>query len=245
MNQVIEVMKKHRSIRKFEEKPVAENLVRAILEAAQHASTSNFIQAYTVINLKDPDKRAQIAQLAGPQPWVEQCPVFLVFCADLKRHEMACGMYGMEMVKGYTEQFIIATVDAALVAQNTLLAAESLGLGGVYIGGIRNDPQIICDLLAIPNLVYPVFGMCLGYPAEEPHPKPRLPLDVVLKVDRYSDSTDKAQLSSYDKVCCDYYNQRECANRDDNWTQQISRMMCKGMRPHMRSFLKNKGFLMK
>lgn len=245
MNQVIEVMKEHRSIRKFEEKPVEERLVRTIIEVAQHASTSNFVQAYTVIHVKDRDKRAQIAQLAGPQPWVEQCPLFLVFCADLKRHEKACAMCGMEMVKGYTEQFIIATVDAALVAQNTLLAAESLGLGGVYIGGIRNDPQKVCDLLEIPDLVYPVFGMCLGYPAEDPQPKPRLPLDTVLKVDRYSGAVDEAQLSSYDQVCCAYYNQRDCANRDDNWTQQISRLMCKEMRPHMRSFLESKGFPMK
>lgn len=245
MNQVIEVMRQHRSIRKFEEKSLEENLVRTILEAAQHASTSNFIQAYSVIRVEDPDKRAQIAKLAGPQPWVAQCPLFLVFCADLKRHEKACGMCGMEMVKGYTEQFIIATVDAALVAQNTLLAAESLGLGGVYIGGIRNDPQKVCDLLKIPDLVYPVFGMCLGYPAENPQSKPRLPLDTVLKIDRYSDAADEAQLSSYDQVCCDYYNQRDCANRDDNWTRQIARLMCKEMRPHMKAFLESKGFPMK
>lgn len=245
MNQVIEVMKQHRSIRKFQEKPVEENLIRTILEAAQHASTSNFVQAYSVINVADTSKRAQIAELAGPQPWVAQCPLFLVFCADLKRHDKACGMCGMEMVKGSTEQFIIATVDAALVAQNTMLAAESLGLGGVYIGGIRNDPQKVCDLLDIPDLVYPVFGMCLGYPAEDPQPKPRLPLDVVLKVDRYTDATEQVQLSSYDQVCCDYYSQRECANRDDNWTQQMSRLMCREMRPHMRAFLESKGFPMK
>ncbi len=245
MNQVIEVMKQHRSIRKFEEKPVEENLIRTILEAAQHASTSNFVQAYSVINVVDTSKRAQIAELAGPQPWIEQCPLFLVFCADLKRHDKACGMCGMEMVKGYTEQFIIATVDAALVAQNTMLAAESLGLGGVYIGGIRNDPEKVCHLLDIPDLVYPVFGMCLGYPAEDPQLKPRLPLDIVLKVDRYTDATEQVQLSSYDQVCCDYYNQRECANRDDNWTQQMSRLMCREMRPHMRAFLESKGFPMK
>ena len=245
MKQVIELMKRHRSIRKFQETPVEDNLVRTILEAAQHASTSNFVQAYTVINVKDMDKRAQIAQLAGPQPWVEQCPLFLVFCADLKRHENACGMCGMEMVTGTTEQFVIATVDAALVAQNTMLAAESLGLGGVYIGGIRNDPQKVCDLLEIPDLVYPVFGMCLGYPAEDPQPKPRLPLHAVLKEDRYGDAADAAYLSSYDQVCCDYYNQRACANRNDNWTRQISRLMCKEMRPHMRSFLERKGFPMK
>lgn len=245
MNHVIEVMKQHRSIRKFQEKPVDENLIKMILEAAQCASTSNFIQACTIIRVNDPDKRAQIAELAGPQPWVAQCPLFLVFCADLKRSDQACGMCGLEMVKGYTEQFIIATVDAALVAQNTMLAAESLGLGGVYIGGIRNDPQKVCDLLEIPDLVYPVFGMCLGYPDDDPERKPRLPLEIVLKEDRYADPSDDNGLSVYDQTCCEYYGQRGSANRDDNWTQQIGRMMCKEMRPHMKAFLEKKGFEMK
>lgn len=245
MNQVIEVMKQHRSIRKFQEKPVDENLIKMILEAAQCASTSNFIQACTIIRVNDPDKRAQIAELAGPQPWVEQCPLFLIFCADLKRSDQACGMCGLEMVKGYTEQFIIATVDAALVAQNTMLAAESLGLGGVYIGGIRNDPQKVCDLLEIPDLVYPVFGMCLGYPDDDPERKPRLPLEIVLKEDRYADPSDDNGLSVYDQTCCEYYGKRGSANRDDNWTQQIGRMMCKEMRPHMKAFLEKKGFEMK
>lgn len=245
MNQVVEVMKKHRSIRKFKEKAVEENLVRTILEAAQCASTSNFIQACTIIRVNDPDKRAQIAELAGPQPWVVQCPLFLVFCADLKRSDKACGMNGIKMVNGYTEQFIISTVDVALVAQNTMLAAESLGLGGVYIGGIRNDPQTVCDLLEIPDLVYPVFGMCLGYPDDDPGRKPRLPLDIVLKEDRYGDPSDENALTAYDQTCCEYYSKRDCANREDNWTRQISRMMGRKMRPHMKAFLEKKGFEMK
>jgi len=245
MNQVVDVMQRHRSIRKFKETVVDEKLVRSILQAAQCASTSNFVQACTVIRVNDSDKRAQIAELAGPQPWVLQCPLFLVFCADLKRARQACGMHGVKMVQGYTEQFIVATVDTALMAQNTMLAAESLGLGGVYIGGIRNDPQKVCNLLDIPDLVYPVFGMCLGYPDDDPQPKPRLPLDVVLKVDRYTNDTDDTQLAAYDQTCCQYYAGRDCASRDDNWTRQISQMMSRPLRPHMLAFLEKKGFKLK
>lgn len=245
MNQVIEVMRQHRSIRKFKEKAVDEDVVKSILGAAQHVSTSNFVQACTIIRVNDPDKRATISQLAGPQPWVAYCPLFFIFCADLKRSEQACKMCDREMVHGYTEQFIIATVDVALVAQNTMLAAESLGLGGVYIGGIRNDPQKVCELLEIPELVYPVFGMCLGYPDEDPQRKPRLPLNMVVNDDRYSNAADKNRLAAYDQVCVEYYNQRDCASRDDNWTKQISRLMSQAMRPHMRAFLESKGFAMK
>jgi nitroreductase len=245
MNQVIDVMCQHRSIRKFKEEPVHEDIVKTILKAAQHVSTSNFVQAWTIIRVNDADKRTTISQLAGPQEWVASCPLFLVFCADLKRSEQACVMCDTEMVTGYTEQFIIATVDAALVAQNTMLAAESFGLGGVYIGGIRNDPQKVSELLEIPDLVYPVFGMCLGYPDEYPQQKPRLPLDVVVSVDRYSNAADRKLLAEYDNICSEYYNQRSCDSREDNWTKQISRLMSQEMRPHMRSFLESKGFRMK
>lgn len=245
MNQVVRVMQGHRSIRKFKQTALDEKMVRTILEAAQCASTSNFVQACTIIRVNNPRTRAEIAELAGPQPWVAQSPLFLVFCADLKRSAQACAMHDMEMVAGYTEQFIIATVDVALMAQNTLLAAESLGLGGVYIGGIRNHPQRVCDLLEIPELVYPVFGMCLGYPDDDPQRKPRLPLDVVLKEDRYDTASEDARLAAYDQTCCAYYARRDCASRDDNWTRQMARMMSRKLRPHMRAFLDHKGFNMK
>ena len=103
-----------------------------------------------------------------------------------------------------------------------MIAAESLGLRGVYIGGIRNNPQRVCDLLRIPDHVYPVFGMCLGYPNDDPQRKPRLPLEVVLKTDCYSDGEDAARIGAYDKICNEYYNRRDGNARDDTWTRQIS-----------------------
>ncbi len=162
MNQVIDLLKNHRSIRKFKPAPVTDVQVRNIIEAAGAASTSNFIQAYSIIRVSDKNVRSQIAELTGPQPWVAACPLFLVCCADLKRSEEACLFEQKTMAAGYSEQFIVATVDVALAAQNAMIAAESLGLGGVFIGGIRNNPEKVCQLLKIPNHVYPVFGMCLG-----------------------------------------------------------------------------------
>jgi len=83
-----------------------------------------------------------------------------------------------------------------------MIAAESLGLGGVFIGGIRNDPQKVCELLAIPDQVYPVFGMYLGHPAAEPEQKPGLPVDVVLKEETYRE--DEAGLARYNEIPADY-----------------------------------------
>jgi len=126
MNKVIDLIKNHRSIRKFKQESVSDEKLFSIIEAAGSASTSNFIQAYSVIRVTNKKKREQIAELAGSQTWVEASPLFLVFCADLKRSENACLFENQEMASGFTEQFIIATVDAALAAQNAMIAAESL-----------------------------------------------------------------------------------------------------------------------
>jgi FMN reductase (NADPH) len=240
MNQVIDLLKNHRSIRKFKPETVSIEKVHAIIEAAGWAATSTFIQAYTVIHVKNKKTRKQIADLAGPQPWVETSPLFLVFCADLKRAQTACLYENKKMVSGYTEQFIISTVDVALAAQNAMIAAESLGLGGVYIGGIRNDPETVCKLLKIPDHVYPAFGMCLGYPDENQEQKPRLPVSMILNDEYYQESN--TDLEKYNAICKAYYQNRSNSSREDTWTHQISVMMTSPARPHMKAFLKKRGF---
>jgi len=240
MNQVIDLIKNHRSIRKFKSEPITTETLNTIIEAASMAATSNFIQAYSIINVTNKNNRKQIAELAGPQTWVEESPIFLVFCADLKRSKNACFLENKEMESGYTEQFIVATVDVALAAQNAMIAAESIGLGGVFIGGIRNNPERICELLKIPEHIYPVFGLCLGYPDDKPEQKPRIPVDLILKDDYYQE--DEKDLKKYNEICNNYYQNRSNSSRDDTWTKQISNMMSKPSRPHMKDFLNNKGF---
>jgi len=241
----MEVLSLHRSIRKFKDRQVDERILRMILETAQCASTSNYIQAYTIIRVRDKQVRQQIATLAGPQPWVEQAPVFLVFVADLNRLKSACSMHGKQMAGGYSEQFIVATVDTALVAQNTMTAAESIGLGGVFIGGIRNDPQTVCDLLNIGDNAYPVFGMCLGYPDGIPKKKPRLPLDAVLKEDTYDRGDEESIMQTYDKTTARYYKTRDSNLKDETWSRQMAEFMSQESRPHMKSFLEKKGFIIR
>ncbi|GAB6904574.1 Oxygen-insensitive NADPH nitroreductase [Desulfosarcina cetonica] len=245
MNATIDLMRAHRSIRKFSDRAVDEATLETIIAAAQCAATSHFVQAYTVIQVRDAAKRKAIAQLAGPQAWVEKAPVFLVFCADLSRLETACDMHAATMQTGWAEQFVTATVDAALLAQNVLLAAESLGMGGVFIGGIRNDPQTVCNLLEIPDQAYPVFGMCLGWPAHDPPPKPRLPVKAVLVTDRYPENHDRQCLEAYDRVTNHYYLHRNSNLRDETWTAQMAEFNSRIIRPHMKAFLEKKGFFLK
>jgi hypothetical protein len=154
-------------------------------------------------------------------------------------------MHGTAMDRGSAEQFVTATVDTALLAQNVLLAAESLGLGGVYIGGILNDPQMVCDLLGIPDQAYPVFGMCLGWPAQDPASKPRLPLEAVLFTDRYPPNHDTDVLAAYDRTINHYFLNRDTNLKDETWTRQMASFMGRVFRPHMKAFLEKKGFFLK
>ncbi len=242
MNTTIEAMRSHRSIRKFKEKAVPDDVLETILTSAQCAATSNFVQAYTIIRVDDQQNRQAIAKLSGSQQWIIDAPVFLVFLADLNHLEAACRKHGKEMTKGYMEQFIVATVDTALIGQNTLLAAEAMGLGGLFIGAIRNDPRKICDMLNIPEHAYPVFGMCLGYPDDLPPVKPRLPLEGIFKKETYQTDGGDAVLNVYDETTRTYYLSRDSNLKDETWSCQMAGFMSKIVRPHMKEFIASQGF---
>ena len=243
MNPTIELLKSHRSIRKFTTDPVDQSTLETLIQAGQSAATSSFIQACTVIQVSQGERRDALAEMAGNQAYVAQAPVFLVFCADMKRHQLACSMHEAEMQSGYTEQFLTASLDCALFAQNVVVAAESLGLGSVYIGGLRNRIADVAELLELPELVYPVFGLCLGYPNQDPEVKPRLPLSVVFKQEKYDDSQDEASIRDYDTEVREYYRTRTGGNKEMTWSEQISGMLVKEARPHMLPFLQSRGFL--
>ncbi len=245
MNQVIELLKSHRSIRKFTDRPVDEPVLHELIRAGQSAATSSHVQATTVIRVKDAEKRAQIAELAGNQAFINSCAEFLVFCADMKRVFDSCLRSGAEIKQGMTEQLLIATVDTALFAQNVAVAAESEGLGICYIGGVRNNPQQISDILELPDDVYPVFGFCIGYPDQDPEVKPRLPLSVILKEDRYDDHADAERVGEFDDTMRAYYRSRSSSNKDSTWTDQMQVLFTSKSRPHMREFLQKRGFELK
>lgn len=245
MNPVIKQLKSHRSIRKYKNQALPEGLLESLVSAAQGTSSSNHVQACSVIRVVNRESRARIRELAGDQAYIEQAPEFLVFCADMKRNTEAAARTGIEPIMGMTEQLIVATVDTALLAQNVALAAESEGLGICFIGAVRNNPAEISEVLRLPKHVFPVFGMCIGYPDQDPEVKPRLPVDVVLKQDFYDDSNDQEQIAEYDYAMADYYLKRTGGNKDSNWSNSMAPMFSGKLRPHMREFLISQGFEMK
>lgn len=221
MNPIIELLQAHRSIRKFQDREIPRPLLETLIRAGQCAATSNHIQAYTVIRVTDRDNRARMAELAGGQQHIVEAAEFLVFCADLKRPTEAAERAGAEVIRGMTEQLLVATIDTALMAQNVAVAAESVGLGLCYVGGIRNHPEAVADLLKLPEHVYPVFGMCIGYPAHDPDVKPRLPVEAILKEDRYTD--DREQVDAYDDEMHRYYGERTGGTRTPTGRRASSR----------------------
>lgn len=238
MNDTSRLLSSHRSIRKFTEEPVAAEQFAAILAAAQGASTSSFLQTGSVVRVTDPEKRARFVEIAGGQPWIAQAAEFLVWCADFHRHRQIVP----DAKLGYAEQLLIAAIDTALMAENALVAAESFGLGGVFIGGLRNHPDQVVELLELPRDVAPLFGMCLGHPAEQPAVRPRLPQELVLHENRYNPELDRAVLAEYDAAVYRYYETRPGAKKVMTWSEQIASILQKEARPHMRAFLESQGF---
>lgn len=245
MTPTIDLLMAHRSIRKFTDEPVDEALLQTLVAAGQAAASSSFLQGVTIMRVTDPDKRQKFAALANNQSYISTAPEFLVFCADLSRPNRCCEMHGGTPTTGFVEQFIIATVDSALYAQNMVIAAESAGLGICYIGAIRNDPEQASELLNLPEYVYPVFGLCIGHPAQDPEPKPRLPVSVMLKENSYDAAGEAEQIAEYDERVRTYYATRTGNQKSQSWSEQMNGLLGKEARPHMRAFLDKQGFTLK
>lgn len=239
MNKTIEIMKNHISIRKFKDKLIPKEIIEELIQAGQSASTSNFAQAYSIIQIENKETRKVFYDITKGQEHILKAPLFFVFVADLERARKTTELYQEQMDSGSTEAFIIATVDTALLAQNMMVAAESLGLGGVYIGGIRNNPALVTEVLELPKNTFPIFGMCLGYPDEQHEKKPRLPLEVILKQEIYNDTHEGSLIKSYDEKIKTYYESRSLNQKTETWTKQMAVMFSKKLRPHMKKFLEN------
>ncbi|WP_201716743.1 oxygen-insensitive NADPH nitroreductase [Rossellomorea arthrocnemi] len=246
MNETIETILNHRSIRHFKNEPLTNEQIRTIISSAQAASTSSYIQAYTIIGVKDPAKKKRLAELAGPQSYVEENGHFFVFCADLYRHEKIGEWENADVIPSLesTEKFMVAVIDASLAAQNASIAAESMGLGICYIGGIRNDLESVSELLGLPDRVVPLFGMAVGIPESHSDVKPRLPMETVYHEDSYNvdEASIKEGLDRYDETISAYYHARTAGKRSDRWTAQMAKMLSGKKRMYMKEFVEKKGF---
>lgn len=243
MNEVIATILNHRSIRHFEDKPLTDEQIKTIVSCAQAAATSSFIQAYSIIGIKDKEKKERLAELAGNQEYVAKNGHFFVFCADLYRHTVIGEREQKNVTPALesTEKFMVALIDTALAAQNAVMAAESMGLGICYIGGIRNNLEEVKKLLNIPDRVIPLFGLAVGYPAAITDQKPRLPFEHIYHEDEYEQDREiyNSQLIQYDELISQYYDNRTGGQRKDRWTEQIANMLERKNRMYMKEFIQS------
>lgn len=192
----------HRSVRHFEDRPLPEGTLPWLVAAAQSAPSSSNLQTWSVIAVQDPKRKARLAELVGDQQHVRQAPLLLVWLADLSRLRRASQAAGVTAAGlDYLDTWLMAALDAALAAQNAVVAAESLGLGTVYIGAIRNRPEEIAAELGLLPGAFAVVGLCVGHPDPQrpAQVKPRLPLQAVLSHERFEPTDLGRDLETYER----------------------------------------------
>ena len=236
---VLACMRAHRSIRRFAEEPLSDAALQQAVEAAQMAATSSNIQAYSVLRIRDRERRARLAELCGGQTQVEKSGAFLVINADIRRHLLVAEAQGQPNEQNL-ECFLQAVVDASLFAQNLALALESMGYGICYIGGLRNQLPEVDELLKLPQGVLPVYGLCVGRPAEEPGTRPRLRPSAILFDEEYpSDEQVRSDIAEYDERMGRYYEERGKPGYD--WSRGLSRVFGRKRREHLKGYYERKG----
>ncbi|KAL4876007.1 Nitroreductase-like protein [Aspergillus karnatakaensis] len=225
----------HESCRSFLPTPLPPSTLPTLTAAAQSASTSSLLQTYDIIAVQDPQRKSLLASLSESQPFINQAPLLLIFCPSLRRLENLSTLYNTQPKALDTmEMFITCTVDAAIAGQNVVFAAESLGLGACYVGAIRNDMERVCEVLGLPRLTYPVFGIAVGYPERLSGSdsgagsgngiKPRLPMGEILHDEVWSEDLERQRgnIEAYDAVLGEFYLGQRKGGRD-GWGRSARR----------------------
>lgn len=220
-NDCLTTLLSHRSIRAYLPNPLPVGTLELIVAAAQSAATSSNLQTWSVIAVEEAERKERLSNLAGNQGHIQQCPLFLVWLTDLARLNHVAESRGSHDALDYLEMFVTAIVDARLAAQNAAVAAESLGLGTVYIGAMRNHPEEVASLLDLPPHVFAVFGMCVGYPnPDSATVKPRLPQLAVLHRETYNLAEQDEAIANYNEVMKAFYSEQQM-NIPGDWSEHF------------------------
>ena len=248
---VLTTLLAHKSVRRYKPDALPPGTLEMLAAAAQSAASSSNLQAWSVVAVTVPARKTEAARLCGDQDSIRQCPLFLVFCADLARLAFVSEREGLPgAALDYTEMFATAAIDASLAAQNAAVAAESLGLGTCYIGGARNQPQEMAALLNLPPRVVGLFGLSVGWPADgdATEIKPRLPQSGLLFHETYDAAARDAAVSDYNQTMRDFY-ERQKMDVHGDWSQHSAKRVAGpealSGRDKLRQILEQRGFGMK
>ncbi|MFJ7828089.1 NADPH-dependent oxidoreductase [Psychrobacillus sp. NPDC096623] len=242
---VQDLLRKHSSVRKYKDYTLTKEEVSGLVETAQHAASSHFVQAYSVIWVNDEQKKEELGRLSKNPKQFETAGAALLLCADFHRLQVAGKIQDTEIDIDSTENVLVGAVDVALFAQNLVIAAEAKGFGICYIGGVRNEPAAISDLFDLPTGVFPLFAITLGIPDQQNEVKPRLPVAAILHENSYNSAKYEVLLPEYDQTMEAYYTNRGSNQKTANWTKTMADYLEKPRRTHMADFLASKGFHLK
>lgn len=220
-NETLALQLAHRSVRKFTPHPVSDEQLTALVAAAQSAPTSSNLQCWSVIAVRDPERKARLAALAAGQQFINEASLFLVWVADLSRARRLAERAGAPLDGAdYLETTIVGVVDTALAAQNAAIAAESFGLGTVFVGAVRNHPEEIAAELGLPPHAVATFGLAVGTPdpTENAGIKPRLPQEAVLHREQYLAESADAHIPAYDERLAAYNGRFDLPG---NWSERV------------------------
>jgi nitroreductase len=230
-NDTIATILNHRSVRAFLADPLPMGTIETMVAAAQSASTSSNLHQWSVIAVTDKDMKARLGELARMdsfgmgQPYIDEAPLLLLWIVDLSRsHALATSQGADPVALAYLDPFLTAAFDTALAAQNAIIAAESLGLGCVCIGALRNKSAEVAELVGLPQRSIVGFGVVVGWEDEsrpsEIRPRPRQAAS--LHHDRYDEQKAMDALEDYEDAMKGYQERRGMKVR--GWKSGVARL---------------------
>ncbi|HET7596519.1 MAG TPA: nitroreductase family protein [Burkholderiales bacterium] len=239
----------HRSHRKFRAEPVSPRLLRLLLACALSAPSKSDLQQADIVHVADHARVKAIVELIPDMPWIESAPAFLVFCGNNRRLRQIGEWRRKPFANDHLDHFMNAAVDAGLVLMNFIRAAEAVGLGTCPISAVRNRPHEVSAILGLPDWVFPLAGLALGYPAEAGRISARLPLDVTVHVDRYDETDLERKVAGYDRRRRELQPYRQQRHRgrygetaDYGWSEDKARQYAVPERADFGAFIRAKRF---
>jgi nitroreductase/FMN reductase [NAD(P)H] len=247
--EVLAAMANRRVMRRYTDKPVDPALLETLCAVALAAPSKSDLQQADIIMISDKAQRDRLHDLIPDNPWIRKAPAFLVFCANNRRHRLMFEWRQQPFVNDHLDPFFNASVDAGIVLATFIAAADRVGLGSCPVSAIRNRAAEVSDLLGLPDHVFPVAGLGVGWPSFAGVLSPRLGLDVTIHYDRYDESGLQEKIADYDRrraAVQPYATQRHTdrfGQADDyGWSEDKVRQYSVPERADFGAFIRKKGF---
>lgn len=246
---VLADMADRRVMRRYLDKPVDPALLETLCAVALSAPSKSDLQQADIVIVSDKGQREKLEALLPDNPWVKAAPVFLVFCGNNRRHRLLFEWRGRRFVNDYLDPFFNAAVDTGIVLATFVAAADRAGLGSCPISAIRNHAAQVSDILGLPQHVFPVAALGVGWPSFEGVMSPRLGLDITIHRDRYDERSLKDKIAAYDvrrEAVQPYKTQRYVDKFGQNatygWSEDKARQYSVPERADFGAFVRRKGF---